>query len=222
MRLRLFLDSADPQAWSQWLPTGLFHGITTNPSLLKQAGHPCRLEHLSQLSRQALDLGCRELHLQAWGGDAASYLACGRQLAGLAPDRIAVKLPVTLAGAAAARELIAAAVPVTLTACYEVPQVLIAAALGAAYIAPYLGRIGDQGRDGQAELVAMRRSLDGLGSSVRLLVASLRQSADLGRLAAAGLDTFTISPAIAEELFSCEASAAAARQFEADAGFATS
>ena len=222
MRLRLFLDSADPHAWSQWLPTGLFHGITTNPSLLRQAGQPCRLEHLSQLSRQALDLGCKELHLQAWGGDAASYLACGHQLAAFAPGRIAVKLPVTLAGATAARELIAADLPVTFTACYEVPQVLIAAALGAAYIAPYLGRIGDQGRDGQAELVAMQRSLDGLGSSVRLLVASLRQSTDLGLLAAAGLDTFTISPAIASALFGCEATNADARRFEADAGFATS
>ena len=80
MGLRLFLDSADPQAWSQWLPSGLFHGITTNPTLLKQAGQPCRLDHLQELSRRALDLGCRELQLQAWGGDASSYLACGQQL----------------------------------------------------------------------------------------------------------------------------------------------
>ena len=203
MRLRLFLDSADPQAWSQWLPSGLFHGITTNPTLLKQAGQPCRLEHLRQLSQQALDLGCRELHLQAWGGDAASYLACGRQLASLALGPIVVKLPVTRAGASA-------------------PQVLIAAALGAAYIAPYLGRIGDQGRDGLAELVSMQHSLDGLGSSVRLLVASVRQPADLGRLAAEGLSTFTISPAIAAGLFGSEATATDARRFEADAGFATS
>ncbi len=222
MRLRLFLDSADPQAWSQWLPSGLFYGITTNPTLLKQAGQPCRLDHLQELSRRALDLGCRELQLQAWGGDAASYLACGQQLAALAPGQITVKLPVTRPGAAAAGELIAADVPVTFTACYEVPQVLIAAALGAAYIAPYLGRIGDQGRDGHSELVSMQRCLDGLGSSVRLLVASLRQPADLGRLAAAGLSTFTISPAIAAALFGSEATAADARRFEADAGFVTS
>ncbi len=222
MRLRLFLDSADPQAWSQWLPSGLFHGITTNPTLLKQAGQSCHLDHLRQLSQRAMELGCRELHLQAWGGDAASYLACGRQLAALAPGQIAVKLPVTREGAAAARSLIAEDVPVTFTACYEVPQVLIAAALGAAYIAPYLGRIGDQGRDGHTELVSMQRSLSGLGSSVRLLVASLRQPAELGRLAAAGLDTFTISPAIAAAVFANEATAADALSFEVDAGGVTS
>jgi len=68
----------------------------------------------------------------------------------------------------------------------------------------------------------MQHSLDGLGSSVRLLVASVRQPADLGRLAAEGLSTFTISPAIAAGLFGSEATATDARRFEADAGFATS
>lgn len=222
MPLRLFLDSADPQAWSQWLPSGLFYGITTNPTLLKQAAQPCRLDHLRQLSHQALELGCRELHLQAWGGDAGNYLACGRQLASLATGSIVVKLPVTRAGAMAARALIAEGVPVTFTACYDVPQVLVAAALGASYIAAYLGRIGDQGRDGQAELVGMQRSLDGVGSSVRLLVASLRKPGDLGRLAIEGLSSFTISPAIAAGLFGCEATAADALRFEADAGTAAS
>ena len=28
MTLRLFLDSADPDAWERWLPTGLFFGVT--------------------------------------------------------------------------------------------------------------------------------------------------------------------------------------------------
>ena len=43
MALHLLLDSADPSAWEQWLPTGLFGGVTTNPTLLKRAGQPCTL-----------------------------------------------------------------------------------------------------------------------------------------------------------------------------------
>jgi len=90
----------------------------------------------------------------------------------------------------------------------------IAAALGARYIAPYLGRIGDQGRDGTAEVITMHQALRGVGSEVRLLVASLRQPADLGRLAAAGLDTFTLAPDVVAALFGCAATAAAAAVFE--------
>ena len=63
----------------------------------------------------------------------------------------------------------------------------------------------------------MQRCLAGLGSSVRLLVASLRQPSELSRLAAEGLNTFTISPVLAAELFGSEATAAASVQFESDA-----
>ena len=125
MALRLFLDSADPAAWAEWLPSGLFHGVTTNPTLLRRAGVPCHLETLASLTRQALALGCREVHGQAWGQDAAELEACGRALAALAPGRVIVKLPVTRSGAAAAARLIEADLPVTFTACYEVHQVLV-------------------------------------------------------------------------------------------------
>ena len=214
MTLRLFLDSADPQAWRQWLPSGLFRGITTNPTLLRRAGQPCSLEALERLCGQALELGAQELHLQAWGAD---LLGCGRALAALAPGRIWVKLPITRAGADAARALIAEGHAITFTACYEPAQVLAAIAIGADYIAPYLGRIGDLGRDGHGELVRMQRCVDGVGSPLRLLVASLRSPDDLARLAAEGLDTFTISPAIAAALFAVEPTEAAAAQFERDA-----
>jgi len=214
MKLRLFLDSADPLAWREWLPSGLFYGITTNPTLLKRAGQPCDLATLRALSQEALTLGVRELHLQAWGTD---LLTCGRALADLAPERIWIKLPVTRAGVEAARGLLADGLAVTFTACYEPAQVLLAAAVGADYIAPYLGRISDLGRDGHAELIRMQRCVDALEAPLRLLVASLRHSDDLACLAAAGLNTFTISPAIAEALFTVQATEAAALQFEQDA-----
>lgn len=217
MALRLFLDSADPLAWQQWLPSGLFHGVTTNPTLLRRAAQPCSLERLAQLAPLALAHGIQELHLQAWGTTAADMLQCGLALAALAPGHIAVKLPVTQQGAAVARDLGRAGIPITFTACYEPHQVLIAAALGAAYIAPYLGRINDQGRDGIAAVIAMHQSLSGLGSSVRLLVASLRQPGELTRLAAEGLNTFTISPELATALVRCDATEAASAQFERDA-----
>lgn len=217
MSLRLFLDSADPAAWAEWMPIGLFHGITTNPTLLRRGGQPCRLDHLSGLCQQAVAFGCRELHLQAWGDGAMALEGCGRSLATLAPGRVTVKLPISRAGTTAARSLIEAGIPITFTAGYEVEQVLVAAALGARYFAPYLGRICDQGRDGHAELATMQRCLDGVDSNVRLLVASLREPADLVRLAACGIDTFTISPSIASALFDSAATAEAAAQFERDA-----
>jgi transaldolase len=217
MALRLLLDSADPAAWAEWLPSGLLQGVTTNPTLLRRAAVPCRLDQLERLTREALNLGMQEIHLQAWGNDAGDLTHCGTALAGLAKGQVLVKLPITRAGAEAARRLIDSGVPVTFTACYAAPQVLLAAALGARYIAPYLGRIGDLGCDGHAELVAMQQALDGVGSSTRLLVASLRHCSDLTRLAAAGLSCFTLAPSVLRELFSVAPTLEAAAQFERDA-----
>ncbi|MFY8150238.1 MAG: transaldolase family protein [Prochlorococcaceae cyanobacterium] len=217
MGLRLLLDCAAPELWQHWWPTGLFRGITTNPTLLRRAALPCDLPTLTRLCDQALSLGAEELHLQAWGEDAASLEARGRTLAALAPGRILVKLPVTPEGVRAARPLLQEGIPVTFTACYEPRQVLVAAALGARYIAPYLGRIGDQGRDGLATLQAMQQALAGVGSPTRLLVASLRDPEEITRLAAVGCDTFTLGPAIAEALLASTATAEAAEQFERDA-----
>ncbi|MEI8249654.1 MAG: transaldolase family protein [Synechococcus sp. ELA057] len=217
MTLQLLLDSADPADWQTWLPSGLFRGITTNPTLLMRAGQPCTPAHLQDLARRAFDLGAQEIHLQTWGADAETASAIGRQLAAIDRQRVLVKVPIDLQGIETARALIAEGIPITFTACYEAHQVLLAAALGARYIAPYLGRICDRGRDGHAELISMQRCLDGVGSSTRLLVASLRQPSDLSTLAAAGIGTFTIGAPIASALVSVEATRNAAAGFERDA-----
>ncbi|MFM7312125.1 MAG: transaldolase family protein [Cyanobium sp.] len=217
MTLQLLLDTADLQVWQRWLPSGLFQGVTTNPTLLRRAGVPCTVAALEVLAARAFGLGARALHLQTWGADVEEATACGLALGAIDPARVLVKVPLTEVGAETARRLIAADLQVTFTACYAVHQVLIAAALGARYVAPYLGRISDSGRDGHAELIAMQRCLDGVGSSTRLLVASLRQPDDLARLAAGGVGTFTLGPQLAVALFEVAATTAAAARFEADA-----
>lgn len=219
MALRLLIDSADPKTWAGLWPLGLFQGMTTNPSLLKRAGIPCTLEALGLLAKAAWDLGSRELQLQAWGSTASDLLDCGHALWCIAPERIVVKLPLTEEGLLAARPLLEQGARVTLTACYSVPQVLAAAALGSTYVAPYLGRIHDVGRDAFAEVGRMQECLVGLGSCTRLLVASLRSPEDLTRLAPAGIETFTLSPPLARELWRHPATQAAVVQFQEDASW---
>lgn len=215
--LRLFLDSANPADWQAWLPAGLFHGVTTNPTLLKRAGQACTEANAAALAARAFDLGAREVQIQTWGGDSAAMADRGRRLAAI-DDRVVVKVPVTRDGAAASARLTAAGVRVTLTAVYAAHQVLTAAGIGAAYAAPYLGRMGDQGIDGWAEVAAMREILAAAGPGApRLLVASLRSVEDLVGMARLGCDTFTFGPALAERLFAEAATERAAADFEADA-----
>lgn len=209
----LFLDTADVKQWQNWLPTGLFYGVTTNPLLLERAAVACSAEQLKDLARQAFELGAKEVQLQTWGTTANSLVKTGFILAGI-DQRVVVKVPITKVGTEAASKLIAEGIRVTLTGVYAVHQVLIAAALGADYAAPYLGRINDLGCNGREDLMAMQQAIAGVGSATRILVASIRSVDDIALLAAQRLNTFTFSPAIAAAFFDVTATNQAATDFE--------
>lgn len=211
---RLFLDSADPRDWERLLPLGLFHGVTTNPLLLERAGQTCSVEHLGVLARRAGDLGAREIHLQCWGSDTEGMYTTGRRLAAVTDDLgVAIKVPATRDGFKAARRLAEAGCRLTLTAVYQPGQLLAAAACGAAYAAPYLGRLDDAGRDGLQTILTMRDILSGCEAETRLLVASLRSADQIVDLARRGLDTFTFGAALTDALLHDELTEGAAADF---------
>lgn len=144
--VRLYLDSANTVEWKKWAETGMFYGFTTNPTILKHAGVHCTLPSIRQLTREAFGLDVQELQLQAWGDTMAEMYSCALDLAEL-DTRVVVKLPITMDGILTARRLVNDGVPVTMTAVYNVHQAVTSLSLGASYVAPYLGRMNDAGKD---------------------------------------------------------------------------
>jgi transaldolase len=211
--LRFLLDTADRGAWREWLPLGFFHGVTTNPILLDAAGVPCAPDALEALAATAFELGAGEIHMQTWGRTRERYVENGGALAAIDP-RIVVKAPTTVEGVAAAASLREEGVRLTMTAVYSAAQALVASALGADYAAPYLGRMNDAGHDGFGEIAAMGRATRAHGSTMRILVASLRDPGDVVRLAAEGLDTFTFGPKLAAGFFADDLARQAVEAFE--------
>jgi transaldolase len=212
-RIRLYLDSAVRREWDDWLATGLFYGVTTNPTVLAAAGVPCEIKALTALVHTALEHGIHEVHVQTWGATAEAMIEHGRALAAV-NHRVVVKVPITRAGIEVVRHLHSRDIITTFTALYAPHQALTAAVVGVEYAAPYLGRITDAGGDGHAAIIAMQTILNRLDSSTRLLVASIRSADDIGVLAQAGVDTYTLSPAVASQLFNERQTLDAAAVFE--------
>jgi transaldolase len=212
-RIRLYLDSAKRGEWDAWLATGLFYGVTTNPPVLAAAGVPCQIPALTDLVHAALEHGIHEVHIQTWGATADLMLEHGKALAAI-NHRVVVKVPITRAGVEVVRRLRSRDVVTTFTALYAPHQALTAAVVGVEYAAPYLGRISESGRDGHAEIIAMQTILNRLDSSTRLLVASVRSASDIGVLAQSGVDTYTLTPVVAAELFNERQTLEAAAVFE--------
>lgn len=211
--IKLFLDTADPSQASPGLDIGLFWGVTTNPNLAKLARLPYRPTELGRMVRQMFQLGAKEVHLQSWGADEQSLYLNGLTLADLDPG-VAVKVPATPEGFKAASRLVRAGKRVTLTAVYAVAQAVAAVAIGVHYVAPYLGRMNDAGKEGLHEISQMSRILHSSGSSTELLVASLRSLDELVVLAGEGVTGFTLAPMLAEQLLHEPLSLEAAKVFE--------
>lgn len=196
--MKLYIDSADRTAAVHLLGTGVFAGLTTNPTILQRAGQT--IHDIPEIHRWARDAGAREIFFQAWGDTAQELTERGLRLRDLGDD-VVVKVPASRAGATACAALSAQGVPTLLTAVYTPAQAMIASAAGADFIAPYLGKLGDAGRNALAEVGSMQRLLTATGSRTRVLAASIRDLPSMVSLAELGVECFTFGAAIGERFF---------------------
>lgn len=206
---RLYADSADVERVGRLLEAGVVHGVTTNPTILERGGRTA--SEIPALYERWVDQGAREVFFQTWGGDAAAFLRNAEGIRALG-DRVAVKVPATAQGFAAASLLVRDGATVLVTAVYSVAQALACASIGVQYIAPYLGRMRDTGLDGSGLIVRMQAVC--ADSDTNVLAASLRTPEDIVGLREAGVPYFTAAPDVLDALLFHEVSDSSAAEFD--------
>jgi transaldolase len=212
----LYLDSADLDALRRCLPHPVIHGVTTNPTLLQRAG--VTRAGLPDLVRACFDLGASQVQTQVFSADIDGMLSDADRLLALAElGRIVIKIPATRSGLAAGARLAEQDIPVTFTAVYALEQAHFAAQIGAAYAAPYLGRLLDAGIDGMDLIRRMQALIARQGAATRLLVASIRSRAAFLELLELGVGSITVPPNLFPELIDHAATLSAEAGFLADA-----
>lgn len=208
--LRLYADSADIAQIEPLLRDGLIAGVTTNPTILRRCGW--RAADQAALAERWQGAGAAELFFQVVGDDTEAMLADAYRIAGMGA---AVKVPATRDGYAVVARLAREGIPTLLTAVYTPAQAVYAGAVGATYIAPYLGRMNDRGMDGFAVIAEMVRVL--AHTETEALVASVRTPEDVARLALDGVTRITAAPAVLTACMTNEVSEDSARVFAEDA-----
>lgn len=208
--LRFYVDSAKVEEVSGVLADALVYGVTTNPTILERADRS--VSDIPELYARWEAEGAKEIFFQTWGDSTKSMLANAERIVSLG-SRVVVKVPATREGFAAATALVAAGTTILVTAVYSQAQALTAATIGARYIAPYLGRMNDAGRDGVAEIAAMQALVAGSGTDV--LAASLRTPHAIVVLAVRGVPFFTAAPSVILAALQDDVSDSSAEEFEA-------
>lgn len=207
---RLYVDSADVDRVGRLLAAGVVHGVTTNPTILERGGRTA--DEIPALYERWVGEGAREVFFQTWGGDRDAFLRNASGLIELG-ERVAVKVPATAEGFAAASALVRDGVSVLVTAVYSVAQALACASIGVRYIAPYLGRMRDGGMDGDDLIARMQQVCE--GSDTNVLAASLRSPKDIVDLRLAGVPCFTAAPDVLDALLIDDVSDSSAAEFDA-------
>ena len=214
--MNIYLDSAQVGAWA--LPPGCpaVQGVTTNPTLVYQAGLPVTLATYVHLLQAAGDYGLAELMLQLPMPDptqALQWLERLREVALQARVRLTIKLPCHPDWLPCIRAVQQTGQAVLLTGLSNPVQLLWAQSLRVAYVAPYVGRLAADGRDVWA---LMKACVAVQANGPALLAASIKSPDVLAGLMGCGAAAVTLPPASLVAWAGDTLTQAAMAQFDSD------
>ena len=141
--MRIFLDTANIEEIKQAVKLGVISGVTTNPSLISQAGVKDYEGAIKKIC--AIVPGPVSTEVTVEGAEAMVKQA--REIAKWA-ENVVIKVPATTEGLEVTSALAREGIKVNFTLCFSVNQALLAAEAGAAYVSPFVGRLDDIGQDG--------------------------------------------------------------------------
>ena len=194
--MKIFLDTAETDVVRKHYKTGLIDGLTTNPTLIRKSGR----KH-EDVYQEFKDIGVTDLSMEVIG-NAENMISEGKRLNKKFGKMATIKVPCTVDGLVACKELSRDNIRVNVTLIFSPSQAILAAKAGAAYISPFVGRVEDNSFDGVAlikEIAAIYRKQ--YITKTEVLAASLRDVHSVSRCYADGADIVTMPPAVFEKMY---------------------
>lgn len=194
-------------------------GVTTNPTLVHQAGLPVSLNTYLGLTAAVADHGLRELMVQLPDNSPAQAREWLRALQPAAAARgvvLTIKLPCAPEWEACIDAVQAEQQAILLTGLSNAVQLLWARHKGVQYVAPYVGRLANDGRNVWALMEACVVVQSASPRAPRLLAASIKTPEVLAQLLAVGAAAVTLPPASLAAWCTDPLTEAAVQQFARD------
>ena len=195
--MKLFLDTADVNTIKKYWSTGLIDGLTTNPTLMMKAGQlPDKVYHDLKV------LGIKDISMEVVADSHTDMLSEARRLLGLFGDVVTIKVPCTVEGLLACRELANQNVRVNVTLIFSAAQAILAAKAGATYVSPFVGRVDDNSFDGVGLIKEIAEIYEKqCVHETEILSASIRRVYDVSKSFASGAHICTIPPSVFVKMY---------------------
>ena len=186
--MKLFLDCSDPELIASAFETGLIDGVTTNPSLLLKAGEDPK-HVIKEIS--AIFPWNASVSAEVVGDTAEEMLGMAQEYLEIGPN-ITIKVPCTVEGLKACRELANDDVQVNVTLIFSTAQAILAAKAGATYVSPFVGRVYDQHWNGIFLIEQIADVFATHQVKTEILAASIRDPIQVSDAFRVGADICTI------------------------------
>ena len=200
-----YADTADLTTIAALHAEGLADGITTNPSLMRQAGVSAYLNYARTLCTRFPTL---PFSFEVLADDHATMIQQAHALHACGPN-VFIKVPVIncegRSSAPVIQALDRAGIACNITAVYALEQVQgllkVLSATQAHIVSVFAGRIADSGRDPLPCIRNIRTAIDQAQlSKTQLLWASTRERYNILQAHEEGCDIITVPPAIAPSI----------------------
>ncbi|MFA5195402.1 MAG: transaldolase family protein, partial [Bacteroidales bacterium] len=131
--------------------------------------------------------------------NAVDMIKEARQLSKLS-DNIVIKIPSTVEGLKATKELTSSGIKTNLTLCFSASQALLVAKAGATYVSPFVGRLDDISFEGMDLIKDIKLIYGQYNIPTQIIVASIRHPLHFVEAARIGADVSTVPYAVIEKL----------------------
>jgi transaldolase len=212
--MKLFLDSAIIKDIDKRLDSGVISGVTTNPTLIKKSGR----EPDDVYADLIQDLGVQDVSIEVDGKYADKLIENGIQYGKLWIDQATIKLPCTPEGIKACKMLNFMGIRTNMTLVFSVSQAILCALAGATYVSPFVGRLDDNGHDGIGLIREIAKVFCHNRTDTKILAASIRDAATVGKAFQAGAHICTIPPKVYDDMYKHVLTDKGLFQFLADSG----
>lgn len=193
--MKLFIDTADINEIREANAMGVLDGVTTNPTLVAKTGHDFKTVMKNILS----EIKDRPVSLEVTALDAKGMVEEAKKLADTASN-VVCKIPSTIEGLKAIRELSSKDIKTNATLCFSPNQALLVAKAGATYVSPFVGRLDDISQVGMDLIKDIVVIYDNYGFETEIIVASIRNPIHVRDAAFLGADVCTIPFSVIKQL----------------------
>lgn len=208
--MKFFIDTADVKEIRAAWEMGCVDGVTTNPSLIAKTGRS-----FEETIREICTIVDGPISAEAVTLTAPEMIAEGRTLAKIHPN-IVVKIPMTVEGMKAVKQLTSEGIRTNVTLCFSPNQALLAAKAGATYISPFVGRLDDISEVGMELIRDIVTIYKNYGFKTQVLVASVRNPLHVLESARIGADVATVPFNVIQQLAQHPLTDAGIKKFLAD------